>query len=335
MERTKVLRITSLILAVCCLISFFAAALGVYECLKIRSYAKQEEAHAQDVADKMTELITLLKDNEQRYVAALGTFVIGGIIYESDYALEVSEEELSAYEDAMALVNEYTLDCFNVTELQGGDGLVESPAQQLGEDYDWTRHDDNGEPETLRSGEPWLDFDRVGSVCKAYLHSYREWNSAAQKETGDRLASCAVLFAAAVLGTVAALLALRGKGAAAVLSIFLLLVAGQGHAFGIMSGYAGFEFFSPGTPRTGAVQLVALVLFTLSAIAFAVAVGKARAAAKKAAELAGEPVYRTENAMIKSETRRKALGSYDNAISKYKNSRKNAPADEEARETPN
>lgn len=322
MERTKVLRITSLILAVCCLISFVSAALGVYECVKIRSYAQQEKDHAQDVVDKMTELTALLKDNEQRYIAALGTFVLGGIIYESEYALEVSEEEMSAYEDAMALVNEYTRDCFNVTELQGGASFVETPAQQLGEDYDWTRYDDNGEQETLRSGEPWLDFDRVGSVCKAYLHSYREWSDGAEKETGDRLASCAVLFAAAVLGTVAALLALRGKGTAAVLGIFLLLVAAQGHAFGIMSGYAGFEFFSPGLPRTGVFQLVALILFTLAAIAFDVVVGRARAAAKRAAELAGEPVYRTENAMIKSETRRKALDSYDNAIRKYRESKK-------------
>lgn len=318
MERTKALRITSLLLALVCLLSLISSALGVYECLRIRSYAKQEEAHAQDVTEKMGELILLLRENEQRYISALGTFVLGGIIYESEYVLEWSEEELASYEDAMHLVDQYTRDCFLVTELQGGETSVKTPSERLGEDYDWRRYSDNGELETLRSGDAWLDFDRCNAVSKAYLRSYRDWNDGAQKETGDRLALCAVLAAAAVLGAVSALLALRGKGAAAIMSIFLLLLAANGHAFGMISGYAGFEFFAPGVPRTGAWQLCSLILFSAAAIAFAVVVCRARAKAKREAELAGEPVYRRENEMIKSETRRRALDSYDNAIKKYR-----------------
>ena len=320
MERTGYVRITSLILALVCLLSLAAAALGTYECLRIRRYAAREEAHAQDVSEKMTNLIALLRSNEQSYIAALGTFVFGGIIFESEYALEWSEEELASYEEAMALVDEYTGECFRAPELEsGGVFPVQTPEQRLGEDYDWRRYDDAGELRTLRSGDPWLDFDRCTAVCKAYLRSHSEWNDGAQKETGERLALCAALAAAAAIGLVSAYLALRGKGAAAIMSIFLLLLAAQAHAFGFVCGYTGFAFSVPDFPPTGAWQLAALWLFTAAALAFAIAVGRSRARAKRAAELAGEPVYKTESTMIKSETRRRALGAYDEALRKYRN----------------
>ena len=192
--------------------------------------------------------------------------------------LEAGRNDLEAFENGMALVDEYTMTCYKNEPIyrHNGDMAVPGPEQRLGEDFDWKKYDENGELVTLRNGEPYLDLDRCLVVCKSFRESVAHHVADVTHELYMRLGLYVVLAVAAILGIIGGVLGLAGKRGAFVLGIITAVLAAGCNIFGLLTRYHGYTYPLKDGTYSGTLQLIAIIIFALTALVFLVVTASAR-----------------------------------------------------------
>ncbi len=204
--------------------------------------------------------------------------------------LAAGKADLETFEGGMALVDEYTMTCFKNEPIyrHNGDMAVPGPEQRLGEDFDWYKYDENGELVTLRNGEPYLDLDKCLVVCTHFRQSVADHVADVTHELYMRLGLYIALIIAGVLGIIAGIMGLAGKGAAVTLGLITAALLIACNIFGLCTRYLGYTYPLKDGTYSGTLQLVALLVFAAAAIVFAVVTVSARNEAKKEAAAAAE-----------------------------------------------
>lgn len=199
---------------------------------------------------------------------------------------------LEEFENGMALVDEYTMTCYKNKPIyrHNGDMAVPGPEQRLGEDFSWYKVDDNGNVVTLRNGDPYLDLDQCLVVCKTFRESVADHVADVTHELYMRLGLYIALVVASLLGLIAGILGLAGKGGAATLGIITAVLAVACNIFGACTRYYGYTYPLKDGTYSGTLQFIALIAFAVVAVIFAVAAcsAKSKAKAEAAAAAAAE-----------------------------------------------
>lgn len=192
--------------------------------------------------------------------------------------LEAGLNDLEAFENGMALVDEYTMTCYKNEPIyrHNGDMAVPGPEQRLGEDFDWKKYDENGELVTLRNGEPYLDLDQCLAVCKSFRESVAHHVADVTHELYMRLGLYVVLAVAAILGIIGGVLGLAGRRGAFVLGIITAVLSAGCNIFGLLTRYHGYTYPLKDGSYSGTLQLIAIVVFALTALAFLIVTAAAR-----------------------------------------------------------
>ena len=195
---------------------------------------------------------------------------------------------LEEFENGMALVDEYTMTCYKNKPIyrHNGDMAVPGPEQRLGEDFSWYKVDDNGNVVTLRNGDPYLDLDQCLVVCKAFRESVADHVADVTHELYMRLGLYIALVVASLLGLIAGILGLAGKGGAATLGIITAVLAVACNIFGACTRYYGYTYPLKDGTYSGTLQFIALIAFAVVAVIFAVAACSAKSKAKAEAAAA-------------------------------------------------
>ena len=197
---------------------------------------------------------------------------------------------LEEFENGMALVDEYTMTCYKNEPIyrHNGEMAVPGPEQRLGEDFSWYKLDDNGEVKTLRNGDPYLDLDQCLVVCKSFRESVAEHVADVTHELYMRLGLYIALAVASLLGLIAGILGLCGKGGAASLGVITAVLAVACNIFGACTRYYGYTYPLKDGTYSGTLQFIALIAFAVIAVVFAVAACSAKKKAKQEAAVAAE-----------------------------------------------
>ncbi len=200
-------------------------------------------------------------------------------------ALASGKADLEAFEEGMALVDEYTMTCYKNEPIYryNGDMAVPGPEQRLGADFDWKKYDENGELVTLRNGEPYLDLDKCLEVCKSFRESVADHVADVTQELTMRLILYVVLAVAGVLGIIGGILGLVGKRSAVVLGIMTAVLAVGCNIFGLLTRYHGYTYPLKDGTYSGTLQLIGIIVFAAIAIAFVIVTVSARKEAARAA----------------------------------------------------
>ncbi len=199
--------------------------------------------------------------------------------------LAEGKASLETFEEGMGLVDEYTMTCYKNEPIyrHNGDMAVPGPEQRLGEDFDWYKYDENGELMTLRTGDPYLDLDQCLVVCKEFRASVADHVADVTHELYMRLGLYVALAIAGVLGLIAGILGLVGKGGAATLGVITAVLLVACNIFGLCTRYLGYTYPLKDGTYSGTLQLIALLVFAAAAIVFAIVTCAAKKEAKKAA----------------------------------------------------
>ena len=199
---------------------------------------------------------------------------------------------LEEFENGMALVDEYTMTCYKNKPIyrHNGDMAVPGPEQRLGEDFSWYKVDDNGNVVTLRNGDPYLDLDQCLVVCKTFRESVADHVADVTHELYMRLGLYIALVVASLLGLIAGILGLAGKGGAATLGIITAVLAVACNIFGACTRYYGYTYPLKDGTYSGTLQFIALIAFAVVAVVFTIAAcsAKSKAKAEAAAAAAAE-----------------------------------------------
>ena len=197
---------------------------------------------------------------------------------------------LEEFENGMALVDEYTMTCYKNEPIyrHNGEMAVPGPEQRLGEDFSWYKLDDNGEVKTLRNGDPYLDLDQCLVVCKSFRESVADHVADVTHELYMRLGLYIALAVASLLGLIAGILGLCGKGGAASLGVITAVLAVACNIFGACTRYYGYTYPLKDGTYSGTLQFIALIAFAVIAVVFAVAACSAKKKAKQEAAVAAE-----------------------------------------------
>ena len=195
---------------------------------------------------------------------------------------------LEEFENGMALVDEYTMTCYKNKPIyrHNGDMAVPGPEQRLGEDFSWYKVDDNGNVVTLRNGDPYLDLDQCLVVCKTFRESVADHVADVTHELYMRLGLYIALVVASLLGLIAGILGLAGKGGAATLGIITAVLAVACNIFGACTRYYGYTYPLKDGTYSGTLQFIALIAFAVVAVVFTIAACSAKSKAKAEAAAA-------------------------------------------------
>ena len=189
---------------------------------------------------------------------------------------------LEEFENGMALVDEYTMTCYKNKPIyrHNGDMAVPGPEQRLGEDFSWYKLGDDGKVVTLRNGDPYLDLDQCLVVCKSFRESVADHVADVTHELYMRLGLYAATALAALLGIIAGIMGLCGKGGAATLGIITAVLAVASNIFGACTRYYGYTYPLKDGTYSGTVQFIAIILLAVVAVIFAIAAASAKKKAK-------------------------------------------------------
>ena len=201
--------------------------------------------------------------------------------------LAAGKNDLEAFENGMALVDEYTMTCYKNEPIyrHNGEMAVPGPEQRLGAAFDWKKYDENGKLVTLRNGEPYLDLDQCLGVCKSFRESVSHHVADVTHELYMRLGLYIVLAVAAILGIIGGILGLLGKRGAFVLGVITAVLAVGCNIFGLLTRYHGYTYPLKDGTYSGTLQLIALITFALVAIVFLIVTASAKNEAAKQAQL--------------------------------------------------
>ena len=195
---------------------------------------------------------------------------------------------LEEFENGMALVDEYTMTCYKNKPIyrHNGDMAVPGPEQRLGEDFSWYKLGDDGKVVTLRNGDPYLDLDQCLVVCKSFRESVADHVADVTHELYMRLGLYAATALAALLGIIAGIMGLCGKGGAATLGIITAVLAVASNIFGACTRYYGYTYPLKDGTYSGTLQFIALIAFAVVAVVFTIAACSAKSKAKAEAAAA-------------------------------------------------
>ena len=179
---------------------------------------------------------------------------------------------LEEFEDGMRQVDGYLMEIYTQPTVyrHNGDIAIPSPELALGEDFDWYKHNENGEVAAIRNGDPYIDLDKAMDVCRAFRTYVSDQGDDVAAELYARLGLYIALAVASVLGIVSAVLALCGKMTLVLGAIVAFLGLGA-NIFGLCTSYLGYTYPLDNGAYSGNLQLIALVFFALIAVCFAVA----------------------------------------------------------------
>ena len=206
----------------------------------------------------------------------------------ADGAAQLSDgrAKLDEFEDGMTQVNGYTMLCFKNKDIcrHSGELAVAGPEKRLGSDFSWIKTDENGNEILMLNGEPYLDLDKCLIVCQSFRDSVAEHGADVAHELYMRLGLYAGLAVFCILGMIAGILGLRGKGA--VMGLITAVGAVAANVFGYCTRYLGYTYpvrvDAGGLPTTlevegggyvysGTLQLEALIAFAVIVILFTIA----------------------------------------------------------------
>lgn len=202
--------------------------------------------------------------------------------------LAAGKADLETFEAGMALVDEYTMTCYKNDHIyrHNGEMAVPGPEIRLGADFDWKKYDENGELMTLRTGEPYLDLDQCLVVCASFRESVADHVADVTNELTMRFITYIVVAVMSILGLIAGIMGLCGKGAASVLGIITAVLAVACNIFGLCTRYYGYTYPLKDGTYSGTLQFIALITFAVIAVVFAVVATVAKSKAKKEAAAA-------------------------------------------------
>ena len=255
---------------------------------KLKEYedglAALEEGKAQVAAGEaaLRDAETQLAQGEKELAAGAQELAAGAA------KLAAGKADLETFEGGMALVDEYAMTCFKSEPIDrhNGDMAVPGPEQRLGEDFDWYKYDENGQLVTLRNGEPYLDLDKCLIVCTHFRQSVADHVADVTHELYMRLGLYIALALAGILGLIAGILGLAGKGSAAVLGVITAALLIACNIFGLCTRYLGYTYPLKDGTYSGTLQLIALLIFAATAVVFSIVTLSARRDAKREAAAA-------------------------------------------------
>lgn len=255
---------------------------------KLKEYedglAALEEGKAQVAAGEaaLRDAETQLAQGEKELAAGAQELAAGAA------KLAAGKADLETFEGGMALVDEYAMTCFKSEPIyrHNGDMAVPGPEQRLGEDFDWYKYDENGQLVTLRNGEPYPDLDKCLIVCTHFRQSVADHVADVTHELYMRLGLYIALALAGILGLIAGILGLAGKGSAAVLGVITAALLIASNIFGLCTRYLGYTYPLKDGTYSGTLQLIALLIFAATAVVFSIVTLSARRDAKREAAAA-------------------------------------------------
>ena len=227
---------------------------------------------------------------------------------EGEAALAAGKADIDTFEGYMVLVDEYTMVCFKNSPVYrfGTDEIVvDGPEQMLGSDYSWYKLDENGQPVIMLNGAPYPDLDKCLVVCSTFRQSVDNHVASVEHELYMRLGLYIAMIITCILGVVAGVRGIFGKGS--VLGIVTAVLAIAANVFGAFTGYAHYiyptrDMDSAGNyikdaageyihSASGDLQFAALIVLAVAAVLFAVfAIVNAKKKAKAPVET-DEDIY--------------------------------------------
>jgi len=151
-----------------------------------------------------------------------------------------------------------------------GNYVVASPFDELG-NPDYIKYDENGDPVKLYNGDTYFDTEVGMKIAKSAQRYAADLTEKATSELIGRIVGNGILLVAAIVGLIAGILGIFGKGA--VLAVIAAILGVVANIWGIIKGY--FSYFLPkvgGTvPGEGTkLQAAWAIIFAIVAICTAV-----------------------------------------------------------------
>lgn len=186
--------------------------------------------------------------------------------------LASGKASLEEFEDGMNQVDGYLVEIYKQPTVyrHTGEVAVPGPEMALGEEFDWYKHNDNGEVAALRNGNPYIDLDKAMQVCTAFRTYVSDQGDDVAAELYARLGVYIALAVAALVGIVAAILTFCGKNTL-VLGLITAALGLGANVFGLCTRYVGYTYPLRDGAYSGTLQLLALVFFVIVAVCFAIA----------------------------------------------------------------
>lgn len=149
-----------------------------------------------------------------------------------------------------------------------GDVRVKSLAQRFGNNLDVTKYDENGNLVTMHNGDSYIDLAKAGDIAKETLQYVQDSSDDATAELTNKIVLYGILAIAALLGLIAGILGIWGKGNVLATITAVLSVVGLG--YGIKGKFFDYAYTLADGTYKGTLQSVALIILTVVAILAAI-----------------------------------------------------------------
>ncbi len=209
--------------------------------------------------------------------------------------LKEGRAQLKMFEDGMGQIADGLDEVLSQQNYVRKDGtvVVASPADKLGEDFDYLKYNKDGSKiEMLDETKEYVDMDKATEVRDVLADYVEDVTNAATKEIVSRVVLSVVLILGSIAGLIAGLRGLlKTKG---FIPGVIAAVAGVGTLIGgIATKFNDYVFLAEGGSCNGKLQMAAIILFALVSLCFAIVTYFTRDKSKKekkAKEEVGEDV---------------------------------------------
>lgn len=185
--------------------------------------------------------------------------------------LKEGKASLTEFEDGVAQIKDGLKEVsasMPAVTAKKGDVRVKSLAQRFGGSLDVTKLGDDGKPVMLHNGETYIDLAKAGQIGKESLKYVQDSSDDATAELTNKVILYGILAIAALLGLIAGILGIWGKGN--VLATITAVLSAAGLIFGIKNHFMDYAYTMADGTYKGTLQAVALIVLTVVAILAAI-----------------------------------------------------------------
>lgn len=149
-----------------------------------------------------------------------------------------------------------------------GDVRVKSLAQRFGNNLDVTKLGDDGKPVTMHNGETYIDLAKAGEIGKESLQYVQDSTDDATQEMTNKIILYGILAITAILGLIAGIMGIWGRGNVLATITAVLSIVGLG--WGIKNHFTDYAYTLADGVYKGTLQAVALIVLTVVSILAAI-----------------------------------------------------------------
>ena len=213
-----------------------------------------------------------LQDGEAQVAQGEKDLAKGYADYEDGQAqLADGKKQLAQFEDGMVQIADGLKEVLSQPgyAYKNGTVVVASPAQKLGEDFDFYKKGDDGKNIKMMNGEAYVDLDKATEAKDALAGYVEDMTGAVTNEIISRLVTSALLILGSLVGLIASLRGLlKNKG---FVSGVIAAVLGLGALIGgLATHFSDRLYLLEDGSAAGGLQVAGIVLFALTACAFVV-----------------------------------------------------------------